>query len=178
MRAKPLDFGGVFEKTWERFKSRFGVFIGLYFTGLVAIGLSLGLAAGLFFGLKAAGLGVEVSGALAGLLALAALVFVGGQFLNAWYQLAVDDRCGFGDALSRSRGKALGTIGVTLLPGLACMGGLFFCLFPALLVAAAFAFAPYVYVAEGVGGPSAAFKSFNLMRRNFWLVVLFVLIAY
>jgi len=175
--AGMTDIGELFKRTWEVFKYRGLLLLGLYLLTF----LVTGAVAGVFVGFGAL-LGLILQNMRAGILIGSAVAAVAGLIAFGWgygafVLAAAKDRLSFEGALKQSWQKVGSFIWVLILAKFIVMGG--FCLFfvPGVIFATWFAFAIFIFAREGVTGMDALLKSKEYVRGYFWDVFLRFLVV-
>lgn len=142
---------------------------------LAALGaIPFALAWALAFGAQAAKDAVPTGAWLAAILAmLLVMVVLGARVGAAQIRLALgaDARMGLGEAWKATGGMALSIVWIGLLTALVTLGG-YLLVIPGIIWSVSFAFAPYVRVRDGLRGRDALVRSRQLVKGDWWWVVL------
>lgn len=151
---KLKSFNGLLKKSWDLFKSRIGVFIGISSVVLLSQAFVASIAEGTIAFTIASIINVYVS-----LIAGLALIY------------SINDKLSFVKAYNRAFESIWKYIWIGLLSSLLIVGGLFLGIFPGIIFAVWFSLAGYVLVAEGERGMSALLKSKEYIRGHWWDLV-------
>jgi len=158
----------LFKDSWGIYKSRFETLVGI--SAVPAI-------AGLLMFLLGFGMGDKQSNAgfVAGLGFAVFIVAIVGIFLGLWSQVAmlraIKDNLGIKESFNTSLNLVGGYFWVSILTGLAVLGGFILLIIPAFIFAVWYGFGTYVYVIEGTRGWDALKQSKEYVSGNFWAVV-------
>lgn len=151
---KLKSFKNLFKRSWDLFKSRIGVFIGISSVVLLSQAFVASIEEGTIAFTIATILNVYVS-----LLAGLALIY------SIIYKLS------FVKAYNRALEGIWQYIWISLLSSLLIVGGLFLGIIPGIIFAVWFSLAGYVFVAEGEKGLNALLKSKEYIREHWWDLV-------
>lgn len=172
MDAAPLpSVSRMFTDTWQLYKSRLGVLLGI--TGAGGVGsLLCALLAG-----AGIALGLTVPGPLAGagwLLGFAGVISL--FIIGAWAQAALiegalaPEACGVMPSLRSSLPKTAGLAWAFSLYLAAVFGGMFFLVLPGMAAGVWLLFAPFIYIDDGVGGLDSLWRSYHYVKGRWWQV--------
>ncbi|MDD5628394.1 MAG: hypothetical protein PHU21_04985 [Elusimicrobia bacterium] len=101
---------------------------------------------------------------------LASAVFVWAQAALGLSLIDPDRGPGAKDCFEAAWAKIPGFAWVCILAAAACTGGFFLLIVPGLVLSVCLAFAPLIYLGEGVGGFAALLKSCHYVKGRFWAV--------
>ena len=176
MKNKSLDIGELFQKAFERWKIRIWTMLGLLLIFCLAMLLAALVLAAIVAGAYFAGF-IELGLILAGAIFFVLLLWAGGWYGAAYYQLIRDDTLELQDAIKQSWKHAWGFQVVQFFPAIAIFSGLLFCFIPGLALIPLFAFAPFAYF-DGANGARASHRSFQLVKPQYWVVLLLVYLGF
>jgi hypothetical protein len=167
------DPGELFRRAWEIYKRRAGVLMALYIISFLflmgAFGLCLGagylLSLVLHWGRKV----LPVSGAVTGLI-VGSIFFTWG--LAAVTYAAADEALGIGDALRKGGAAIWSFMWLISLLGYIIPGGFLLFIVPGVIFSVWFAFAQFIFVAEGGKGMDCLLKSKEYVRGQWFEVFL------
>ncbi|MBI5624999.1 MAG: hypothetical protein HY924_14580 [Elusimicrobia bacterium] len=174
-----ISVSAHFSRGWDYFKSRLATLLFVSIIALVLIILAAVIppACGFLLGRLAPGL----KGAAASLGVLAAVIAV--LWSLSWATAAtcaavVYKDAGAKECYSRSRPRVFALLWVHLLAGLLVMGGYVLLIVPGILLTVWFFFAPFVCIAEDLGGFDALLKSREYVRGRWFSVAWRLLTAW
>ncbi len=154
--------GDLLKRTWQVYISRLGTFLGILIIPAVVALFFLLLSVALAF----------LKPIFIIFLVIAVIVVV---VLNWWSSAAFlyaikerEQRIGIKESFAKGWPKILSLFWVSLLVGLAGLGGLFLLVVPAIIFTIWFGFAPYVLVSEDLKGLNALFRSRQLVSGYWW----------
>jgi len=170
-RASLRSTGELLRDSWDIFKTRFLVLVGLY---LLPVFLMLGIL-GIFVVvslLSRSFLALDVRVAVAGGVVIGmipALVAMSWGMAGFTYAV-VDEKIGFTEALSRGWSKLCPFIWVWSLVGFIVTGSFFLLIVPGILLGIWFFFAPFVLAGEDEKGMNALLKSKEYVKGQWFPV--------
>ena len=167
--------GDLLSRSWQIYKNRFWVFIGIMVIPTLIV-LIFGIAtAGLVLGLQSSPEALLLSLGIWIILLPIVILIILTLYLLANIALIVsiierERKIGIKEAFALGRGKILSYLWVSILTGLAVVVGLLLLIVPGIIFAVWFSFASYVLIAEGVTGTRALSRSKELVSGYWWAI--------
>ncbi|MCM2357548.1 MAG: zinc-ribbon domain-containing protein [Geobacteraceae bacterium] len=168
-----LEVGELFAETWDAFRRRWLLLIGLLLLALAAALLPPVIVGGGMAWLGKSGVTIDGTAfiLLAALAAVAAFIALF-RGLAALMAAAVDDGIGFREALSRGRASWVALFWVSSLYGFIVGGASLLLIIPGIVAGVWFFAAPYMTVTGDARGMEALLKSRAIVTDRFWPVFL------
>ena len=177
------DEGGIewlFGTTWDIYKRRWLLLLGVIFGGSLAAIACMGILGGIWYALALlVPFPTVVKIALAGIGVIAGVVIataLWGWCLGAMFEAAADEQVGFMLAFDLARRKLWAYVWLLSLIAYMIMGGYILLLIPGIIFIVWFWYAPYVLALEGTGGMTAMVRSREYVRGQWWSTFLRLLL--
>jgi hypothetical protein len=167
------EIGDLFRKSWEIYKRRGGVLVGLYLLSILFFVFSTGIFIGAAFVFSRFFPGVrEAVLAVGGLLGatLGSIVFFWG--LAALVYAVTDEDLGVRDALDRGGARIWSFLWFYSIAGFIVTGGFLLFIIPGIIFLTWFAFGQFVLACEDIRGMSAMLKSKEYVKERWFDVFL------
>jgi hypothetical protein len=168
-----MEVGELFAETWDAFRRRWLLLIGLFLVAVAGAALPLVIVGGGMAWLGKSG--VTIDGTASVLLAALAAVAASIAFFRgiaALVAAAVDESIGFREALSRGNTCWVTLLWVSSLYGFIVGGASLLLIIPGILTGVWFFASPYMAVAGDARGMEALLKSRAIVTNRFWPVFL------
>ncbi len=185
-----ISIGELLSKTWQVYKSKIKVFLGIMLLPvlinivffLVAAGAGLAGLAGKQF------LKISLGGALPFMIVLGIILFLGVIIIGLWAQIALlfaikerKQQIGIKASFAKGWHKIISFLWISILTSLVTMAGFLLLVVPGIIFAVWFSLAPYVLVSEGLKGKKALSRSRQLVKGNwgkvFWRLFIITAIS-
>lgn len=173
-----------FKRTWLSYLKVVGVGIGLFVViGLlgVILGLPLMISSGGSASLFANPSPAQIGGIILVVLwiiasVVAALIYFTWLPIASVFILADQGKQSLGELMSKSKQLLLSYFLLSLFAGLLMVGGWMLAVIPGVIISLLFVFVSFVFVLEGKRGTEALKRSYQMVKENFWAVLLRVLV--
>ncbi len=169
--------GDLLSRTWQIYKERIWVFLGIMILPLLAVLFIL--LAGLLVILLTNLLRISLEGGFLLIfnLLLFIFIFILAVIIRFWPQVALlyaikerEQKIGIKRSLAKSWPKILSYFWISLLVGIITFLGFLLFIIPGIIFTIWFSLATYVLVAEGLTGTKALSRSKQLVSGNWWRV--------
>jgi hypothetical protein len=197
LNLRPLSLGEILDRTFSLYRKNFVLFLGINALPQLLV-LALKLAQTLLMpagGITPGGGGPLQTSPAAGLMAfgligaivaivvyLVSYLFAQGGTVYAVSELYLGRSTTIGASLSRMKGQLLSLLGVTILNGLAIMGGFIFLIIPGIYIACRLITCVPAALLEDIGPRDSLSRSFFLTKDNagraFVIYLLYVIMIY
>lgn len=168
-----LEVGELFAETWDVFRRRWLLLIGLFLLALVGAALPMVIVGGGIAWLGKSGVTIDgIPLVLLALLAAVAAFIALFRGLAALMAAAVDDSIGFKEAFARGSACWVALCWVWSLYGFIVGGASLLLIIPGILTGVMFFAAPYMTVTGDARGMESLLRSRAIVRDRFWPVFL------